>query len=79
MTFELVPKGIRFRCTQKETLLRLKVRLTSWGSIDLFLARCGEVLTRFAFLLVLGVSVDQFARHLGDWEGLMEGGIAKLW
>jgi len=62
----------------KTALNWLKMRLVSQGSICFVLARGGSATT---FLFVLGVSVDQLARHLGHWKNLVDvqwEGIATL-
>jgi len=50
----------------------LKIGLASQGSIGLVLTRAWKCQPAPTFLLMIGVLVDQFAMHLGHWEGLME-------
>jgi len=62
----------------KTALKWLKMQLVSQGSICFVLTRGGSATT---FLFLLGVSIDQLARHLGHWKNLVDvqwEGIATL-
>jgi len=55
----------------------LKMGLACQGSIGLVLTRAWNCQQAPPFLLMMGVSVDQFARHLGHWEGLIGATMAR--